>query len=67
MNRLFKPFSQGDNRYDRSAGGTGLGLSLIRGLIALHGGSVRLENKAKGTGLVACVEFPPRERVATAA
>jgi two-component system cell cycle sensor histidine kinase PleC len=64
---LFKPFSQIDNRYDRNAGGTGLGLSLVRGLIALHGGRVWLENKPTGTGLIASVEFPPGQRAAQAA
>ena len=29
---IFTPFSQVDNRYDRQAGGTGLGLALVRGL-----------------------------------
>lgn len=64
---LFKPFSQIDNRYDRNAGGTGLGLSLVRGLIALHGGRVWLDNKPTGTGLIASVEFPPAQRTAQAA
>ena len=64
---LFKPFSQIDNRYDRNAGGTGLGLSLVRGLIALHGGRVWLENKPTGTGLIASVEFPPDQCAAQAA
>jgi two-component system, cell cycle sensor histidine kinase PleC len=57
IGHLFKPFSQADNRYNRSAGGTGLGLSLVRGLVALHGGNVWLENKAGG-GLLVCVVFP---------
>jgi two-component system cell cycle sensor histidine kinase PleC len=64
---LFKPFSQIDNRYDRNAGGTGLGLSLVRGLIALHGGRVWLENKSAGTGLIVSVEFPPGQRASRAA
>ncbi len=67
MSRLFKPFSQVDNRYDRNAGGTGLGLSLVRGLIALHGGKVWLENAQSGAGLIAHVEFPPAERHARVA
>ncbi|MCE9520926.1 MAG: HAMP domain-containing histidine kinase [Alphaproteobacteria bacterium] len=59
LKQLFKPFSQVDNRYDRNTGGTGLGLSLVRGLISLHAGRVWLENKPEGTGLKAILEFPP--------
>lgn len=56
--QLFRPFSRVDNRYDRSANGTGLGLALVRGLVALHGGTVHLENRREG-GLAAIVDFPP--------
>ena len=41
--RLFDPFAQGDRSLDRSRGGLGLGLSLVKGLVELHGGEVRLE------------------------
>ena len=39
LDRIFTPFNQIDNRYNRQAGGTGLGLSLVRGLAELHGGT----------------------------
>jgi two-component system, cell cycle sensor histidine kinase PleC len=57
IQQLFRPFSRVDNRYDSSTGGTGLGLALVRGLIALHDGKVWLENKPSG-GLIAGVDFP---------
>jgi two-component system cell cycle sensor histidine kinase PleC len=57
IKQLFRPFSQVDNRYDRNTGGTGLGLALVRGLVALHDGKVWLENKPAG-GLIAAIEFP---------
>jgi len=57
IKQLFRPFSRVDNRYDRSTGGTGLGLALVRGLVALHEGRVWLENKPTG-GLIATIEFP---------
>ena len=45
LDKIFTPFSQVDNRYDRQAGGTGLGLALVRGLAELHGGRAWLESE----------------------
>ena len=57
LDRIFTPFNQVDNRYDRQAGGTGLGLSLIRGLAELHGGRAWLESEP-GKGCCAYVVLP---------
>jgi two-component system cell cycle sensor histidine kinase PleC len=57
LDRIFTPFSQVDNRYDRQAGGTGLGLALIRGLAELHGGRAWLESEP-GRGCCAYVVLP---------
>jgi PAS domain S-box-containing protein len=38
---LFEPFAQADTSLDRSKGGLGLGLALVKGLVEMHGGSVR--------------------------
>ena len=54
---IFQPFSQIDNRYDREAGGTGLGLALVQGLVHLHGGRVWLES-GDGRGVKAHLYFP---------
>jgi two-component system cell cycle sensor histidine kinase PleC len=54
---IFKPFNQIDNRYSRNVGGTGLGLSLVRGLAELHGGKAWIES-ALGEGTRAYVYFP---------
>lgn len=40
---LFEPFVQADRTLDRSKGGLGLGLALVKGLAELHGGSVEVE------------------------
>ena len=55
--RIFQPFNQIDNRFDREAGGTGLGLALVRGLAELHGGRAWLESEP-GHGTRACLYFP---------
>jgi len=44
LEKLFKPFVQLDSRLAREYSGTGLGLSLVRGLAELHGGSVAVES-----------------------
>ena len=57
LDKIFTPFSQVDNRYDRQAGGTGLGLALVRGLAELHGGRAWLESEF-GKGCTAYVVLP---------
>jgi cell cycle sensor histidine kinase DivJ len=44
FSKLGDPFFQVRSSYDRMFEGTGLGLSLVRGLVGLHGGSVLLES-----------------------
>jgi two-component system, cell cycle sensor histidine kinase PleC len=63
---IFVPFAQVDNHYDRQAGGTGLGLALVKGLAELHGGRVWIESEP-GRGCAAFVLLPcntPRPAVA---
>ncbi len=57
LDKIFQPFSQVDNRFDRQGGGTGLGLALVRGLVELHGGRVWLESD-QGKGCRAFVVLP---------
>ncbi|MEI9989377.1 MAG: ATP-binding protein [Rhizomicrobium sp.] len=57
LETLFKPFSQIDNRYGRQAGGTGLGLALVKGLAVLHGGRCWIESTL-GRGTMVFVYFP---------
>ena len=43
--RLGQPFVQADSSYNRNYEGTGLGLSVVKGLIHLHGGSMIIESE----------------------
>jgi len=57
LEKVFDAFSQIDNRYDRKAGGTGLGLALVQGLAQLHGGRAWIESTL-GRGTTVFVYFP---------
>jgi PAS domain S-box-containing protein len=47
---LFEPFTQADRTLDRSKGGLGLGLALVKGLVEMHGGSVFARSEGPGKG-----------------
>ncbi len=56
--RLFQPFMQADRTLDRSKGGLGLGLALVKGLIELHGGGVSVRSDGLGKGAEFQVRLP---------
>jgi PAS domain S-box-containing protein len=47
---VFEPFTQADRSLDRTRGGLGLGLALVKQLVELHGGEVRAESDGPGCG-----------------
>ena len=55
--RLGDPFFQAKGAYDRPHEGTGLGLSVVRGLVGLHGGRLTVES-APGVGTRVSVRLP---------
>ncbi len=52
-----QPFMQVENAYTRSYEGTGLGLSLVKGLVALHGGRFTIASRP-GEGTVVTISLP---------
>lgn len=61
--RVFEPFVQVENAMSRTQQGTGLGLPLVRKIMALHGGDVRLTS-TKGIGTKVVATFPVSRFVA---
>ena len=56
--RAFDMFAQGDRTAARGEGGLGIGLTLVRSLVELHGGSVRAESEGPGRGTRVTVRLP---------
>jgi signal transduction histidine kinase/CheY-like chemotaxis protein len=56
--RVFDLFTQGERTSDRSQGGLGLGLALVKTLVQLHGGTVSAASSGPGQGSVFTVELP---------
>ena len=55
---LFEMFSQIDSAIDRAEGGLGIGLALVKGLIALHGGTVDAASDGPGRGSTFTIRLP---------
>jgi PAS domain S-box-containing protein len=56
--RLFTMFSQVNSAIDRAEGGLGIGLALVKGLVALHGGHVEARSEGPGRGSEFVVDLP---------
>jgi CheY-like chemotaxis protein len=58
MPRLFQMFSQVDRNMERAQGGLGIGLTLVRRLTEMHGGTVQAHSEGPGKGSEFIVRLP---------
>ncbi len=56
--RVFDLFTQADRSTDRSQGGLGIGLALVKSLVELHGGAVRCDSAGPGQGSRFTITLP---------
>jgi len=58
LDAIFEPFVQGERGLARAQGGLGLGLAMVKGLVELHGGSVRAASPGVGCGAEFSISLP---------
>jgi len=63
---VFEPFVQGERSYTRSQGGLGIGLTLARSIVVLHGGTIEARSAGLGQGSEFIVRLPLLQPVAQA-
>lgn len=59
---IFDMFMQVDNSMEKSYGGLGIGLTLVRSLLGLHGGSIIAESAGEGQGSAFTIRLPLSEK-----
>jgi signal transduction histidine kinase/ActR/RegA family two-component response regulator len=64
LDGIFDLFSQAPTGLDRAKGGLGLGLTLVRSLVEMHGGTVVARSEGAGLGSTFTVRLPIGDRVA---
>jgi signal transduction histidine kinase len=55
---IFERFRQADSRFTREQGGLGLGLSIARNLVEMHGGTIEASSDGDGKGATFRVRLP---------
>jgi signal transduction histidine kinase len=58
QSKVFQIFAQVDDHREYAAGGLGIGLALVRQLVALHGGSIGVRSGGRGEGSTFLVSIP---------
>ncbi|HUQ51427.1 MAG TPA: response regulator, partial [Gammaproteobacteria bacterium] len=62
--KIFEPFMQAERTYNRAQGGLGIGLTLARSIVALHGGTIEACSAGLGAGSEFVVRLPLIQPVA---
>jgi two-component system, chemotaxis family, CheB/CheR fusion protein len=55
---IFDRFHQGDSTSSKASQGLGLGLSIVRHIVELHGGTIRAESAGEGQGTTLIIQLP---------
>ena len=58
IRRVFEPFVQGKRMLDRSEGGLGIGLTVVKSLVEMHGGRVEAFSEGEGKGSEFSIHLP---------
>ena len=58
LSSIFQMFGQVDRSLERTTGGLGIGLALVKGLVEMHGGRVAAESDGQGSGSTFTVTLP---------
>jgi signal transduction histidine kinase len=63
LEHLFEPFVQAEQGLDRSYGGLGLGLPIVKGIIDNHGGIIKVLSEGLGMGTTFTIGLPLLEEI----
>jgi len=66
VDRIFEMFVQSDNTLDRSDGGMGVGLTLVKSIVELHGGEICAHSEGLGKGSEFAISLPLTTRTPAA-
>ena len=58
LGKVFEMFTQVDRALEKTTGGLGIGLSLVKGLIEMHGGRIEAHSEGEGRGSEFVVRLP---------
>lgn len=58
LDAIFELFTQVDTSIDRSQGGLGIGLSVVKTIIQMHGGNIRAQSQGLGQGATFSIRLP---------